>query len=253
MDVPFANVRAVMIARLDLAAARGCDAVEPDNADGFETDNRSGVSFGAADQLDYNRFLAAEAHRRGLSVALKNDLAQVPALVADFDFAVNEQCREYDECDAYAPFVAAGKAVFNAEYADRYRTIRASLATGCAPRRPPRGCARWCWRSRWTTASASPARNRTGTRDDRGTLAMFPIYGVLPHALRPDPRRHRYLRQGLGFRPPRGVDARLAAVVRQLGSASDGAGGMRASASSPTTGGVSGGRASLGRATTMTR
>ena len=37
-----------------------------------------------------------------------------------FDFAVNEQCHEYDECEAYAPFVDQDKPVFNAEYADRF-------------------------------------------------------------------------------------------------------------------------------------
>lgn len=35
-----------------------------------------------------------------------------------FDFAVNEQCHEYDECEAMRPFVDAGKPVFNADYAD---------------------------------------------------------------------------------------------------------------------------------------
>ena len=40
----------------------------------------------------------------------------MPALVGSFDFAVNEQCAEYCECDALAPFVRAGKAVFHAEY-----------------------------------------------------------------------------------------------------------------------------------------
>jgi len=39
----------------------------------------------------------------------------------DFDFAVNERCFEYDECDGYAEFIATGKPVFNAEYADRFR------------------------------------------------------------------------------------------------------------------------------------
>jgi len=29
---------------------------------------------------------------------------------------VNEQCFEYDECDALSPFVAAGKAASHAEY-----------------------------------------------------------------------------------------------------------------------------------------
>jgi hypothetical protein len=120
VDVRSANVRAIMTARLDLAASKGCDGVEPDNVDGYT--NSPGFAFTAADQLAYNRFLAEEAHRRGLAVALKNDLDQVAALAPDFDFAVNEQCHEYDECGAYATFTTAGKPVFNAEYADRYRT-----------------------------------------------------------------------------------------------------------------------------------
>jgi hypothetical protein len=35
-----------------------------------------------------------------------------------FDFAVNQQCREYDEYEAMRPSVDAGKPVFNAEYTD---------------------------------------------------------------------------------------------------------------------------------------
>ncbi len=122
LDIRSTNVRTIMTARLVEAVAKGCDGVEPDNVDGFEPDNRSGLSFTAADQLAYNRFLASEAHRLNLAIALKNDLAQIPALMGDFDLAVNEQCHEYDECAAYRPFVAAGKAVLNAEYRAGYRT-----------------------------------------------------------------------------------------------------------------------------------
>ena len=45
---------------------------------------------------------------------------QIPELVDSYDFAVNEQCHEYDECELNAPFLAAGKPVFNAEYADDF-------------------------------------------------------------------------------------------------------------------------------------
>ena len=68
------------------------------------------------DQLVYNRLLASEAHRRGLAIGLKNDLPQVMDLVADFDFAVNEQCFEYDECEHLLPFIEKGKPVFHTEY-----------------------------------------------------------------------------------------------------------------------------------------
>jgi len=114
LDTRSAAVRAVMATRLDLAVTRHCDGVEPDNVDGF--DNDPGFPLTAATQLDYNRFLAAEAHARGLSVGLKNDLGQIGELVDEFDWALNEQCFEFDECDQLAPFIAAGKAVFEVEY-----------------------------------------------------------------------------------------------------------------------------------------
>lgn len=104
----------VMRARLELAAQKGCDAVEPDNVDAYAND--SGFPLTAADQLAYNRFLAAEAHAYGLAVGLKNDLDQVKVLEPYFDFAVNEECFKYSECELLTPFVEAGKAVFGAEY-----------------------------------------------------------------------------------------------------------------------------------------
>ena len=104
----------IMERRLDQCRAKGFDGVEPDNVDGYA--NRSGFDLSAADQLRYNRFLAREAHARGLSIGLKNDLDQVKALEPDFDWALNEECFRYDECGALAPFVRAGKAVFNVEY-----------------------------------------------------------------------------------------------------------------------------------------
>jgi endo-alpha-1,4-polygalactosaminidase (GH114 family) len=116
LDIRDPSVRMSMQARLDLAVEHGCDGVEPDNVDGWT--NATGFPLTAADQLDYNRFLAAEAHARGLSVGLKNDLEQIPELVDDFDWALDEECVSYDECDLLAPFLTAGKAVFHVEYVD---------------------------------------------------------------------------------------------------------------------------------------
>ena len=104
----------LMQARLDLARDKGCDGVEPDNFDGYT--NHSGFALSSGDQLAYNRWLAEEAHRRGLAIGLKNDLDQIPELVDDFDFAINEQCFEYHECDTLLPFIQAGKGVFGVEY-----------------------------------------------------------------------------------------------------------------------------------------
>ncbi|MFF0158266.1 endo alpha-1,4 polygalactosaminidase [Streptomyces sp. NPDC005263] len=104
----------LMAARIDMCRDKGFDAVEPDNMDGYR--NRTGFPLTAADQLRYNRLVARLAHDRGLAVGLKNDLDQIPQLVDDFDFAVNEQCAQYGECADLKPFIAANKAVFHVEY-----------------------------------------------------------------------------------------------------------------------------------------
>jgi len=114
LDVRDAGVRSVMLSRLDLAKQKGCAGVEPDNVDGFA--NKSGFDFTANDQIDYLKFLSREAHSRGLLIALKNATDLVGPLVAHMDFAVVEQCFQYEECEAYSPFVQAGKPVLVAEY-----------------------------------------------------------------------------------------------------------------------------------------
>ncbi len=116
LDVRASSLEAVMEARLDVAAEKGCDGVEPDNVDGYAND--SGFPLSGNDQLAYNRFLASAAHERGLLIGLKNDLDQISELVAAFDFAVNEECYEYDECERLTPFIEAGKPVLHAEYAE---------------------------------------------------------------------------------------------------------------------------------------
>ncbi|MEE1755161.1 endo alpha-1,4 polygalactosaminidase [Streptomyces sp. SP18CS02] len=104
----------LMAARFDMCRDKGFDAVEPDNMDGYK--NPTGFPLTAADQLRYNRLIARLAHERGMAVGLKNDLDQIPELVGDFDFAVNEQCAQYTECEDLTPFIEADKAVFHVEY-----------------------------------------------------------------------------------------------------------------------------------------
>ncbi len=116
LDVRHDSTREMVEARLDIAAAKGCDGVEPDNMDGYAND--TGFDLTGLDQLDFNKFVAQAAHARGLSVGLKNDVDQLEALEGCFDWALNEECLAYDECDKYAPFVEAGKAVFHVEYVD---------------------------------------------------------------------------------------------------------------------------------------
>ena len=51
-----------------------------------------------------------------MSRGLKNDLDQIAKRVDYYDFAVNEQCIEYDECHLLAAFINNKKPVLNAEY-----------------------------------------------------------------------------------------------------------------------------------------
>jgi hypothetical protein len=104
----------IMAARLDLAAQKRCDGVDPDNVDGYT--NNTGFPLTAQDQLTYDIWIANQAHARGMSVGLKNDLDQIPDLSSYFDWLLNEQCFQYNECDILLPFIQTGKPVFGIEY-----------------------------------------------------------------------------------------------------------------------------------------
>jgi hypothetical protein len=103
-------------ARLDLCRAKGFDGVEADNLDGYQA--ATGFPLTAQDQLRFNRWLAGQAHARGLSIGLKNDPEQVMDLADDFDWALVEDCFGHGWCEAFAPFAAQGRLVVAVEYAD---------------------------------------------------------------------------------------------------------------------------------------
>lgn len=108
------SVRRIMQARLDIAATKGCDGVDPDNVDGYNNDNGLGLT--QADAIDYVMFLANQAHERKLAVGLKNAGDIIASVIDCMDWSVNEQCVQYTECDTYAPFISQGKPVFHVEY-----------------------------------------------------------------------------------------------------------------------------------------
>jgi len=105
----------IMWHRLDLAKRLGCDGVEPDENNPWG--NKPGFPITLADQKRWYLKVAAEAHRRGLSVGMKNGVETIDSdTVAAFDWALNEECFQYHECGVYQPFADAGKAVFQVEY-----------------------------------------------------------------------------------------------------------------------------------------
>lgn len=108
----------MMAARVDKCAQAGFDGVEFDVVNAHEEGKSvTGWTVSPATQLTFNKALAAIAHGKGLSVALKNDLSQAEELVSSFDYAVNEECFQFDECSELSVFVKAGKPVFHVEYA----------------------------------------------------------------------------------------------------------------------------------------
>ncbi len=100
--------------RLDECQAKGFDAVEPDSIHAYTLDTGFPLSY--QDQLTYNKWWAEAAHKRGLSIGLKQDPEQAQDLQPYFDWALDEECFEFGGCEKMLPFTHANKAVFNAEY-----------------------------------------------------------------------------------------------------------------------------------------
>lgn len=124
------QLRPIMAKRLDLCAAKGFDAVLLRDLDGYA--HRTGFPLTAKDQLAYNRWIATEAHARGLAVGLMNTLELVPELIADFDFAVSEGCFEATACEALKVVRQAGKPAIVVEYTNVRRKMDAYCATAAA-------------------------------------------------------------------------------------------------------------------------
>jgi Glycoside-hydrolase family GH114 len=105
---------------VDWCQSKGFDAIEPDNLDGWT--NISNLT--ETDNVAYDLAIGGLAHALPLSIGLKNvmtdlDPSQYPTFLSTFDWALNEQCYEEQECDTYTAagsFIPAGKAVFDVEY-----------------------------------------------------------------------------------------------------------------------------------------
>jgi len=110
----YATLQAIMTARFEMCAANGFDAVEPDNMDGAE--NTSGFKLTVAEGDQYAEWVAREVHSLGMTVAQKNFEDQSSVLEPYFDFVIEEQCFQYDDCSDLAPYTKAGKAIFEVEY-----------------------------------------------------------------------------------------------------------------------------------------
>ncbi|PTD01206.1 hypothetical protein FCULG_00012662, partial [Fusarium culmorum] len=114
LNVSSPNVRSIMKRRIEMAAKKGCDAIDPDNVDGFQNDN--GLKLTQKDTVDFVKFLSETAASFNMSTGLKNAGNVISEVISDVHFSVNEQCVEYSECDTFAQFISHGKPVFHIEY-----------------------------------------------------------------------------------------------------------------------------------------
>ena len=110
----YAQLQAIMLARMQMCRAKGFDGIEPDGLDVAE--NNSGFAISNAQGDAYAGWLAATAHSLGLAIGQKNDVDQSSVLQPVMDFAIDEQCFQYNECGQLQPYLSAHKAVFEAEY-----------------------------------------------------------------------------------------------------------------------------------------
>ncbi|KAK5109409.1 hypothetical protein LTR62_007075 [Meristemomyces frigidus] len=114
LDVRRARVREIMRKRIELAAEKEFDGIDPDNIDAY--DNVIGLSLTKQDAIDYLLWLATEAHSRGLSIGLKNGGDIAEKVVGRVQWCVQEQCVQYGDEAEYEMFIEQGKPVFHVEY-----------------------------------------------------------------------------------------------------------------------------------------
>ncbi|KAH8699988.1 glycoside hydrolase superfamily [Ilyonectria robusta] len=131
LNVSSPAVRKIMQKRIKYAADKGCNAIDPDNVDGYQNDN--GLNLTEADTVSFVKFLSEEAAQYNMSTGLKNAGGIIDKVIDYVHFSVNEQCIEYSECETFSKFIDANKPVFNIEYPSKAPKVSSSAkSTICA-------------------------------------------------------------------------------------------------------------------------
>jgi hypothetical protein len=145
LDIRNENVKSIMSRRIELAAQKGFDGIDPDNVDAYVSlnccpsaqrrcaslsiannilfkDNKNGLGLTKADSINFIHFLSAKAHSLNLSIGLKNAGDIIPSVLSVVEFSINEQCVQYKEAEQFVAFIRAGKPVLHIEYPDEMKS-----------------------------------------------------------------------------------------------------------------------------------
>ena len=159
LDVRMPEVRSIMETRIASAIERGCDGIASSGLAAYI--ENTGFDLTRDDQLDYDRWLADATHARGRALGLEDgDMTFARDLATDFDWVLVWDCLDA-ACNRAPPFTDLGKPGFLVSVADAAQAPSVCVAgANSGSRRSSSG--------RRSTASASPARDRTcGSRGER--------------------------------------------------------------------------------------
>ncbi len=127
---PNSVLASILTDRMRMCRDKGFDALEPDNLQNDE--NVRGGRITTQQQIDFNGWIADQAHALGLAVFQKNGPDKIllkdrtgKMMVEKFDGILNEECQPYGECGPLAEYTRRGKLALNVEY-------RRGTALNCA-------------------------------------------------------------------------------------------------------------------------
>jgi hypothetical protein len=116
LDIRDGTVQSLMLARVNRARSKGCDAIELSNLS--NTGQDTGFALDRADYVSYGQTMAGAVSAQGLSVGLDGAEDLLGDLLPVFDWGAATDCFSTDGCQAWSPMLAANHPVLLVEFGD---------------------------------------------------------------------------------------------------------------------------------------